>query len=309
MADVATATSSESLENETPNQKKARLRREKMQKKMAEQGEDRLARIKALNGGIAPPEEVLGGPAGSGPQAASVADDPEEVDISQNASGFGTPSKPNVDANQNPLAAAMLQMQQQDAQKQKEGGQEDDPMVKMMQQVMGLMGGNPNDPNAPAPEIPPMMKAMLGGGGQATQEEAPPATGSVYLWRITHAIFAFILATYMALTSTFNGSVLARSQSVYTEEEGYGFGRRLFLMFCTAELLLQSSRYFVEKGQLQGNGMFAKVANSGMVPEPWAGYIRILGRYVAIAQTIFADAMVIVFTLGVLAWWQGMPVS
>jgi hypothetical protein len=28
---------------------------------MTEQGEDRLAKIKALNGGMAPPEEVLGG--------------------------------------------------------------------------------------------------------------------------------------------------------------------------------------------------------------------------------------------------------
>ena len=48
-------------EGETPNQRQARLRREKRQKKMAEQGEDRLARIKALNGGDAPPTEVLGG--------------------------------------------------------------------------------------------------------------------------------------------------------------------------------------------------------------------------------------------------------
>jgi hypothetical protein len=304
MADAATATGSEGRENETPNQRQARLRREKRQKKMAEQGEDRLARIKALNGGIAPPDEVLGGP---GPQVASVADDPDEVDISQNQSEIGTPSKQNIDANQNPLAAAMLQMQQQEANKKQQGGEEEDPMVKMMQQVMGLMGGDPKDPNAKPPEIPPMMKAML--GGPATEDEAPPATGSVYMWRIVHAIFAFILATYMALTSTFNGSKMARSQSVYTDEEGYGFGRRLFLIFCTAELILQSSRYFVEKGQLQGPGLFAKVANSGVLPEPWAGYVRVLGRYVAIAQTIFADAMVIIFVFGVLAWWRGMPTA
>ena len=308
MADVATATGSGELENETPNQRQARLRREKRQKKMAEQGEDRLARIKALNGGIAPPDEVLGGPAVPGSQNATVVDDPEEVDISQNPSGYGTPSKQNVDANQNPLAAAMLQMQQQEAKTQQEGGAEDDPMMKMMQNMMSLMGGNPNDPNAKPPELPPMVKAMLG-GGQAGSEEVPPATGSVYMWKIVHAIFAFILATYMALTSTFNGSKMARSQSVYTESEGYGFGRRLFLIFCTAELLLQSTRYFVEKGQLQGPGLFATVANSGVVPEPWAGYVRVTGRYVAIAQTIFADAMVIVFVFGAMAWWSGMPIA
>ena len=307
MADIASATGSEGLENETPNQRQARLRREKRQKKMAEEGEDRLAKIKALNGGIAPPDEVLSGPAVPNPQAATVADDPEEVDISQNASGFGTPSKQNIDASQNPLAAAMLQMQQQEGRDQQQGGAEDDPMVKMMQQMMSLMGGNPQDPNAKPPEIPPMMKAMLGGGG--AQEEAPPATGSVYMWKIVHAIFAFILATYMALTSTFNGSKMARSQTVYTEDAGYGFGRRLFLIFCTAELLLQSSRYFLEKGHLQGPGLFATVANSGVVPEPWAGYVRVMGRYVAIAQTIFADAMVIIFVFGVMAWWKGMPIA
>ena len=74
-------------------------------------------------------------------------------------------------------------MQQQDANKQQQGGGEEDPMVKMMQQVMGLMGGDPNDPNAKPPEIPPMMKAMLG-GGQVTEQDLPPATGSVYMWRI-----------------------------------------------------------------------------------------------------------------------------
>lgn len=61
MAEVATSTGAEAPEGETPTQRQARLRREKRQKKMAEQGEDRLAKIKALNGGVAPPEEVLGG--------------------------------------------------------------------------------------------------------------------------------------------------------------------------------------------------------------------------------------------------------
>ena len=312
MADVATSTGSETAENETPTQRQARLRREKRQKRMAEQGEDRLASIKALNGGVAPPDDVLGGPGAQGPNVTTV-DDPDEVDISQNASGYGTPSKHQADAKDNPLAAAMFQMQQQDAQNQQqksgEGSGEDDPMVRMMQQMAGLMGGNPQDPNAKPPEIPPLMQAMLGGGKMGKEQQAPPATGTAYMWRIVHAIFACILATYIALTSTFNGTKIARSQSVYTEEAGYGLGPRLFLIFCTSELLLQSSRYFAEKGQLQGNGMLATVANSGFVPEPWAGYIRIAGRYVGIGQTIMADALVIVFVFGMMAWWQGMPIT
>lgn len=61
MADVATSTGADGPEGETPTQRQARLRREKRQKRMTEEGEDRLAKIKALNGGVAPPEEVLGG--------------------------------------------------------------------------------------------------------------------------------------------------------------------------------------------------------------------------------------------------------
>jgi hypothetical protein len=80
MADTdAVTTGSDGPAGETPNQRQARLRREKRQKKMTEQGEDRLAKIKALNGGIAPPDEVLGGPAV--PQAASVVDDPEVGEV------------------------------------------------------------------------------------------------------------------------------------------------------------------------------------------------------------------------------------
>lgn len=123
--------------------------------------------------------------------------------------------------------------------------------------------------------------------------------------RIVHAIFAFILATYICLTSTFNGTQLGRSQSVYTEEAGYGLGPRLFIIFTSSELVLQSTRYFLERGQLQGGGPLASIANSGFIPEPYANYIRVVGRYIGIAKTIFSDVMVIVFVMGCMAWWKG----
>ena len=304
----ATMADTPDREGETPNQRQARLRREKRQKKMAAEGEERLARIKALNGGVAPPAEVLGGPTAPNKPSnhASVAD-PDEVDI-DTVSGTNTPSA-RMNAQDNPLAAAMLQMQQQQA---RGGGRteldSDDPMVKMMQQLTGMMGGNPQNPSDPnqQPQIPPALAAMLGGKQEA---QRAPGTGSAYLWRVVHAIFAFTLAVYITLTSTFNGSKIVRSQSVYSEEAGYGLGPRLFIIFTSAELVLQSTRYFVEKGQLQGSGWLATIANSGMVPEPYAQYIRTLGRYIGIAQTIFADAMVIVFVFGFLAWWRGAAVA
>jgi len=309
---MADSSESSAPEGETANQRQARLRREKRQQRMAEQGEDRLARIKALNGGVAPPAEVLGGPTAGGESKQATVEDPDEVDI-DTVSGTGTPSgRPaRGNAEDNPLAAAMLQMQQ--GQKGQAGGAdgsaEDDPMVKMMQQITGLMGGNPQNPNDPnqQPEIPPMLQALMGGGRK--EQQKAPETGSAYLWRIVHTLFAFTLAIYITMTSTFNGSKLARSQSVYTDEAGYGFGPRLFIIFTSVQLLLQSTRYFLEKGQLQGSGMFATVANSGMVPEPYAHYIRTAGRYVGILRTIISDAMVVVFVFGALAWWRGMAAA
>lgn len=92
---------------------------------------------------------------------------------------------------------------------------------------------------------------------------------------------------------------------MYSEESGYGLGPRLFIIFTSSELVLQSTRYFLEKGQLQGGGPLATIANSGFIPEPYANYIRITGRYIGIAKTIFTDVMVIVFVMGCMAWWKG----
>lgn len=242
--------------------------------------------------------------AAAAPKVASVIDDPDEIDISVDNSFANTPTRRQQPKQQdNPLAAAMLQMQQQEQMGGGSGGQED-PMMKMMQQMMGSMGGDPNDPNAQG-DLPPMLKAMMAGAGGQKQQDAP-ASATAYLWRLVHAIFAFGLAGYICFSSTFNGSKLGRSENVYTEDAGYGLGPRLFIIFSSCELVLQSTRYFVERGQLQGGGMLATVANSGFIPEPYAGYVRIVGRYLTIAKTIFTDVMIIVFVLGCMAWWNGM---
>lgn len=188
-------------------------------------------------------------------------------------------------------------------------GADEDPMVKMMQSMMGMMGGQGGPGGGGAgmegmEGMPQMLSAMMG-GPQAQQQ---PATSSAYLWRITHAIFALTLAGYIALTSTFNGTQLARLKTIDPTtglDTDPGIGPRLFWIFVTSELLLQSTRWFMEKGQLQGGGWLAMIANSGFVPEPWAGYVRTVGSYIRIWTTVVSDAMVVVFVLGCLAWWKG----
>lgn len=349
MADATTATTTSEnsvAEDETPTQRQARLRREKRQKKMAEQGEDRLARIKALNGGVAPPPEILGGPTPAPPPAPAPAstaaapsapappaphasvDDPDEADIST-VSGPGTPGAARPAALDDEWAAAMRQMQQPPPPRrapgqggagtaggvgggtQGGGGGSDDPMVQMMQQLAGLTGGPgnapPTDPNQPPGDLPPFLQALL--NAEQTEREAAktPPTGGASVWRIVHAVFAGALAIYVALSSAFTGTEHARHTSVYAPAAGAG--PRLFVLFASAELLLQSTRFFLERGQLSGSGTLATVANSGLVPEPYAQYVRTLGRYAGIAQTILSDAMVIVFVCGAWAWWNGTVTS
>lgn len=299
---------------ESPAQRQARLRREKRNAKIQATGDDRLAKITQLSGRPAPaPEDPTSQSktTNTAPAAMSASvEDPDEVDISEHH--YVPTRRP-----ENQLAE--LQQQQQQAQMNpfamfgggggaNAGGAEgQDPMMQIMQQMLSGGGmpdtGNPNDPNNPMNDLPPMLKAMMNGQRQTQQQGGAP-TNSAYIWRIAHAVFAFSLALYIALTTTFNGSKLSRAQSVDDSQ-----GPRLFYLFATAELVLQSSRYFLEQGQLMGKGWIATIANSGLVPEPWAGYIRVFGRYSVIWQTIVGDAVTIVFVLGALAWWRGMTIA
>jgi hypothetical protein len=78
-------------------------------------------------------------------------------------------------------------------------------------------------------------------------------------------------------------------------------------MFATFEVVLQSSRFFIERGQLQGSGILSTVG--GMLPEPYSGYVRLIGRYSVIYSTVVSDAMVVVFVLGAASWWRGGVIS
>ncbi|KAJ8608704.1 hypothetical protein MRB53_039506 [Persea americana] len=315
---LLTMSNNEGAEEETANQRAARLRREKRQAKAT--SEDRLGKIKQLNGGVAPPSEVLGGPTAvptTTPQPVSV-DDPAEVDISSQSYGGQAinPSNGSTISQQDPMLQAMLHMQAAQSRQNRtnagpapaqagEAGQDD--MTKMLQQ---LMGGDPNDPNSIHQTQDPMqmMSALLGGKNGQSQPIDPQAqkaaVRSAQLWRITHAIFAFTIAGYIILTTTFDGTLLSRTQSIIARDTGLGGDpARLFWIFVTAELGLQTVKFFVDGGRLQGTGILATISN--MAPEPYAGYVRTFGRWLSILGSIVSDAMVVVFVLGVTAWWRG----
>lgn len=186
-------------------------------------------------------------------------------------------------------------------------------MVAMLQQMMGgAQGGMPGFPGQPggnAPDLPPGLANMfsaMGGGGAAP--EPSPEQSSAWIWRLVHSIFSFGLAVYIVLCTPFTGSKLSRefkgdnddwaSDSISTDTFAH-----FFYLFATFEVVLQTSRYYIERGRLQGSGMLSTVGS--LLPEPYAGYVRVIGRYSVIYSTVVSDAMVVVFVLGVSSWMRG----
>jgi hypothetical protein len=151
-----------------------------------------------------------------------------------------------------------------------------------------------------------MFSAMQGGGAAP---EPSVDQSSAWIWRLVHALFSLGLAIYIVFQSPFTGSKLARSSSTPGDEDWTSDSssaetfKHFFYLFATTEVVLQSSRYFIEKGQLQGTGILSTIG--GFLPEPYAGYVRVIGRYSVIYNTVVSDAMVVVFVLGVSSWWSG----
>lgn len=194
--------------------------------------------------------------------------------------------------------------------------------MAMLQQMMGGGGGGaPGMPSlpgasgnldAPPDALPPglanMFSAMQGGAPSA---EPSPDRSSAWLWRLVHSVFSLALAIYIVLQTPFNGSKMSRD-SVHDDDwslhatSAHSFAH-FFYLFATLEVVLQSSRYFIEKGQLQGSGILSTVA--AILPAPYSAYVRTLGRYSVIYSTVVSDAMVVVFVLGASSWWRGAAVA
>jgi len=295
-------------------QEQARLRRERRQAKIAAGGASRLNKITSLSGRPAEPAPPIipsTAPASSPASAEKPAEDPDEVDISQHfytppRGAQGNAAQPQISQDQlrqmmlnfDPTAAgvspnapgnAFLGGNGQQQQQQGPGAEGEEPMMQMLQQMMGGAGGGEGG-------LPPGLAAMLGG---QQQDQQPAQDKYGYLWRIVHALFALALGVYITAATTFSGSHFSRAESLDGE-----VGVRFFWVFATAELVLQSSRFFMEKGKAPQAGLLGGLG--AMLPEPYGGYVRVVNRYSVIYTTVVADAMVVVFVLGCVAWWKGM---
>jgi hypothetical protein len=155
--------------------------------------------------------------------------------------------------------------------------------------------------------MPPGLAEIMGAMQGNNAPQPSPEQSSAWIWRLIHSVFSLGLAIYIVLQTPFTGSKLARSSlqedGDWSDDSPAEAFRHFFYMFATFEVVLQTSRYYIEKGQLQGKGILSSIAQ--FLPEPYAGYVRVVGRYSVIYSTVVSDAMVVVFVLGAASWWNG----
>ena len=294
---------------ESSAQKQARLRRERRAAKINAGGSSRLEKITNLSGRPAPEPNnpsSLSETARS-PSASSNAEDPDEVDISDH------PYTPRSNNNSGPTEAEIRQLlrstshgeQQQRSSfgpQQEDYGGGEDPMMRMLQQMLGGAGGGPGQGGGHG-GLPPALAAMMGaqGGGEPAQgqEMNGQEKKGRDIWKIMHAVMAFALGIYIVWSAPFSGSQVARAGVVQGEEATQNF----FWIFATAELVLQSTKFFLEGARTAPLGMMGML--SGMLPEPFGTYASLAVRYSGIITQLVADALTVVFVLGSVAWWKG----
>jgi hypothetical protein len=204
-------------------------------------------------------------------------------------------------------------------------GGEEDPMMRMMMQMMGGAGGgapgagtNPFAGNNP-------FGAM--GGQTASQAQTPQQEGSANgyasIWRILHTVVALGLGLYIALWTGFTGSKAEREQAaaglgtspssssaVVKDDLGDGVpvvssgtleaSRRFLWAFATAEALLLTTRFFLDRGRAAPSGVLWSVA--GFLPQPFRTNVEMVLRYGQIFSTVKSDVLTIAFVLGVCSW-------
>ncbi|KAL9599789.1 MAG: hypothetical protein Q9219_003575, partial [cf. Caloplaca sp. 3 TL-2023] len=102
---------------------------------------------------------------------------------------------------------------------QQQADVQSDPMVQMLQQIVGGMSGVQESEQG---GLPSGLGSLLLGGGPT-----PPGTlghneqGDTYgsLWRILHAVLALLLAIGITAMTTFNGAHFAKAGSSLSEME------------------------------------------------------------------------------------------
>ncbi|KAF7538778.1 hypothetical protein G7Z17_g12568 [Cylindrodendrum hubeiense] len=178
-----------------------------------------------------------------------------------------------------------------------------------------------NTPGQPSPgagtpgnlDEDPMMKMM-------SQFIPVQSSTSTNIWRLLHALVALGLGLYIAFLTPFTGSKIERERAalpITTSDDPFSTPveatdveseldqrkRLFFWTFATAETLLLTTRFFLDKRGPTPTGIVGTVM--GFLPQPIKGYIQIVLRYASIFTTVRGDMLACIFVLGACSWFRG----
>ncbi|KAL6356786.1 hypothetical protein LRP88_10392 [Fusarium phalaenopsidis] len=315
----------------------ARLRKERREAKIKAGGSARLNKITGLGGRLPgepepatatttatdSPSAPTPAPAAAtttAPSAPADHADPEEVDISEHyyepkrtASARDAPPTPEPTISEEQLRQMMLGFERGNGTPAPgtPGGLDEDPMMKMMSQLMAGAGFPPGS----APPFP----GMPGAVPQPPQPAAPVRSTSTNLWRLLHALVALGLGLYIVILTPFTGTKVERERAALAgttpadpltaasepelETELEHRKQLFFWTFATAETVLLTTRFFLDKRGTPPAGIVGTVV--GFLPQPAKGYVEIALRYAQIFSTVRGDILACIFVLGAVSWFKG----
>lgn len=165
----------------------------------------------------------------------------------------------------------------------------EDPMMKMLSQ---MMGGGANGGSNPFTGMQQQQKAA----------SAPPDSYAA-MWRVLHFILAMGLGLYIAVFTGFLGTKVERERGAFAattandSEDALAMRKYFFWTFATAETVLLTSRFFLDRGKASPPGMLWTIM--GLLPEStWKSYLATGLRYSQVLSTVRSDILTCVFVLG-----------
>lgn len=302
---------------ETPQQRQLRIRQAKREAKLQATGQERLNKITQLNGRVSESSKYRQRrlrtgltsiaqnqnftSAASPTSPVSEHDDPP-ISVPTSRPRPAPTNDPDAARMQEEYIKALIGANNQrpinndgGAHAQVPGmeGVEDDPMMKMLQTMMGGMSaggmpGQPGDPNASVPDTASMIGDFAKSMGAPSflvnlvfGKPPPPPTAaqikSDSTWKIIRMIFALLVGVYMLyMIDTSVASFGLNPPAPAT-------ARNPFLVFMTGELLMYSAKSVLAP------------------PAPVAG----LKAYWTAGKALATDGAIVVFMLGLYSWWHG----
>lgn len=187
---------------------------------------------------------------------------------------------------------------------------EEDPMMKMLSQMLGGMPPNMGQGGGPGgPGGNPFAGANPFAGGMQPQQQQQQGAAAFdpysAFWRVVHFLVAAGLGLYISLLAGFTGTKIERERAEFAASTGhadYDDGRKYFFWaFATAETILLTSRLLLDHGRAPPPGFLWTIL--GLVPDGrLKGLVTTGLKYSRIFTTLRSDILVCVFVLGVTSW-------